>query len=544
MIEYELPYFFNIVTKLPSQTRNQGEEVETVGDAAPPPNKRRRTRSGHAGHVGNPASQGIISSGPDELSSGDPRGPTNSIPSDTSENPVPPMDNRHPVSPAEALFQSHQCRQTVNTVGDEETADGRNSVIERINPSKGPTAGGAEIWILGSNFPTGRIPLYVRFGDNFAHAVGVRSPSFGIHLTTYRSLTDLTCSRVFCLRPMFRARFQCGCPAVPTSTPLFWAQASVNSNTSLTLTRCKSRHHPLWPLLTQVSRLPVIIRIQEDCTPEVAAALDILHKEMKKRNLKTKGKRPLRGGETQHDEIETAIIQALAPHQNTPDFGTLISKTNDYKQTLAHFAVLFGYANLLKRLVGWNIDFTIADVNGFTALHCAYKKGDRVCVDLLLEKGASETVLDALGRAPSHLMPKGFALLNDHNANVTSDGHPESELTLDTPSLVQSTDSRHVVSDSGDEKAIIKASLADLIQRSQSSSAARNHHNIDVSISGTSVVDGRYVSWKLGLPETHRYLGTTPVSSFAVPETECTGERAEVPLKTHWFPMVNPRRPL
>jgi len=213
----------------------------------------------------------------------------------------------------------------------------------------------------------------------------------------------------------------------------------------------------------EVARLPVIIRIQEDCTPEVAAALDILHKEMKKRNLKRNEKRPLREEEARHDEIETAIIQALAPLQNTLDFGELISKTNDYKQTLAHFAVLFGYTNLLRRLVGWNIDLTIADFNGFTALHCAYKKGDRVCVDLLLEKGASETVLDALGRAPSHLMPEGFASLNDYDTDMTPDGQPKLEQKHDAPSLLHSG---HGVSDPGDEKSM---SHTDLIKQSQSS---------------------------------------------------------------------------
>ena len=242
----------------------------------------------------------------------------------------------------------------------------------------------------------------------------------------------------------------------------------------------------------EVARLPVIIHIQEDCTPKVASALDILHNEIKKHNLKRDETRPLRGDSTRHDEMESAIIQALAPLQNTPDFGELISKTNEYKQSLAHFAVLFGYTDLLKRLVGWNMDLTIADANGFTALHSAYKMGDRVCVDLLLEKGASEIVLDALGRAPSHLMPEGFASLYDHDTDMTSDGQPEPELeqTLDTPSLFQSTDYKHVVSDSGDEKAMNKTSLADLMQQSRSSSAARNSHN-SFSLSGTRVVGGR-----------------------------------------------------
>ena len=237
-----------------------------------------------------------------------------------------------------------------------------------------------------------------------------------------------------------------------------------------------------------MSSLPVIIRIQEDCSPEVAAALDVLQKEVKTRDVKN-GKRPLRGGAARHGDIETAIIQALAPLQNTLDFGRIISKTNDYKQTLAHFAVHFGYANLLRRLVGWNIDLTIADVNGFTALHCAYKMGDRACVDLLLENGASETVLDTLGRAPSHLMPDGFASLSDHDADMTSDYQPELGQLLDARSLLQSTNIGHGVSDSDDETSMNKAGLAGLMQQSQSSSASSSSQS-EFSPSETQVVDG------------------------------------------------------
>ena len=199
-----------------------------------------------------------------------------------------------------------------------------------------------------------------------------------------------------------------------------------------------------------------MIRIREGCTPEFAAALDIIHKGMKTRNLERNGKGPLNGGETRHDEIETAIIQALTPLQNTTCFEELISKTSDYKQTLAHFAVDFGYANLLRRLVEWNIDLTIADVNGFTALHCAYNKGDRACVELLLENGASEIALDALGRAPYQLMSQRFASLNDHDPDIPSDDQPELGQKLDA---FQSTNSGHGVSRSDDEKSMYNAEL-------------------------------------------------------------------------------------
>ena len=225
-----------------------------------------------------------------------------------------------------------------------------------------------------------------------------------------------------------------------------------------------------------------MIRIQEDCTPEVAAALDVLHKEMKNRNLKRNGGRPPCGGEARHDEIETAIIQALVPLQNTQGFGEVISKTNDHKQTLAHFAVHFGYTTLLRQLVEWNIDLSVADVNGFTALHCAYKKGDRVCVDLLLEKGASETVVDALGRAPSQLMPEAIASLDDHDTETASDDQLELGQRRDVLSLLHSTDSWDGASDSGGERSMEKAVLADPLHQSQSSSAASNSQSTLCSV--------------------------------------------------------------
>ena len=108
-----------------------------------------------------------------------------------------------------------------------------------------------------------------------------------------------------------------------------------------------------WSRSHEVYRLPVIIRIQEDCTPEIADGLVILHKQMKKRNSERNGIRPLHEGEVRDDEIETTIIQALAPLQNTLCSEGLISKTNGYNQTLEYFAVLFGYFDLLSKDSWW-----------------------------------------------------------------------------------------------------------------------------------------------------------------------------------------------
>ena len=119
-----------------------------------------------------------------------------------------PADIHHLSSPAEAPMSYRQARQTLNAASDEEITDGGDVVVERTNPSRGPTTGGQEIFIQGSNFPTGLTPLFARFGDNFARAVGALVPSLWKCLTTPRSFKNLTCSRAIFLKLTFRVPFQ------------------------------------------------------------------------------------------------------------------------------------------------------------------------------------------------------------------------------------------------------------------------------------------------------------------------------------------------
>ena len=101
-------------------------------------------------------------------------------------------------------------------------------------------------------------------------------------------------------------------------------------------------------------------------------------------------------------------MEALSCLQARANFHEIVSTTNDYHQTLAHLAILYDYPSLLSRLVEWHVDLTIADVNGLTALHCAYLKGELDCVRILRRGGASESARDKLGRTPSELQPEGL----------------------------------------------------------------------------------------------------------------------------------------
>ena len=114
------------------------------------------------------------------------------------------------------------------------------------------------------------------------------------------------------------------------------------------------------------------------------------------------------GVQPQEDLIESGLVHALSCIQARPNFREIVSTTNEYGQTLAHLAILYDYPSLLRHLVDWCIDLAISDVNGLTALHCAYMKGDLHSVQILQRGDAPETAKDKLGRVPSDLQPEGF----------------------------------------------------------------------------------------------------------------------------------------
>ena len=119
---------------------------------------------------------------------------------------------------------------------------------------------------------------------------------------------------------------------------------------------------------------------------------------------------PQDSADSQAGQIETSIIEALLSLREKPNFDDIVSTSNDSRQTLAHLSVLFGYIFLLRHLVDWRIDLTIADISGLTALHCAYLKEDRKSIRILLSAGASPSVEDKLGRVPRDLAPVGSIL--------------------------------------------------------------------------------------------------------------------------------------
>lgn len=120
-------------------------------------------------------------------------------------------------------------------------------------------------------------------------------------------------------------------------------------------------------------------------------------------------------------EMEQLILQFLTSISNSPSWENTISLVNEHRQTLAHLAVLFRYTTLLEKVAQWGIDVDAQDVNGFTALHCAYLCGDLDSVQILMGHGADDDIRDNLGRRPLDM--------HSSRTNAQSHGSPASDHT-------------------------------------------------------------------------------------------------------------------
>ena len=106
---------------------------------------------------------------------------------------------------------------------------------------------------------------------------------------------------------------------------------------------------------------------------------------------------------------EVAFIETLSTIRSLPDFSQRLATVNEYGQTLLHLAIHLRYRKLVEQLVEWGVGLDVQDINGFTALHCAYLCEDELVVTILKQSGASVSIFDTLGRLPSDLLAKPVA---------------------------------------------------------------------------------------------------------------------------------------
>ena len=141
---------------------------------------------------------------------------------------------------------------------------------------------------------------------------------------------------------------------------------------------------------------------------------------------------PQPAGNSQKGQIELSLMNALLSLRENPNFIDIVSTTNNSSQTLAHLSILYGYISLLRHLVEWKIDLTVADISGLTALHCAYLKEDRESIRILLKGGASPSIEDKLGRCPKDMAPEGSELADGLEGEIAAgEGSPPIEHPMD-----------------------------------------------------------------------------------------------------------------
>lgn len=163
IVRFRLPYTFNIVAK---RTRDQLELEDGDNLPAAPRRNTRRKIPHDNGSATSCSTQGQLSSG----SSGN-LDNTGSVPSQTINTALPPTSIQDRASPVPHAESSRSIRVSAPSATVEENIDGQDAVIEGTNPGRGPTMGGLEIWIYGSNLPDGSRPLYARFGENVTRVV-------------------------------------------------------------------------------------------------------------------------------------------------------------------------------------------------------------------------------------------------------------------------------------------------------------------------------------------------------------------------------------
>ena len=196
-------------------------------------------------------------------------------------------------------------------------------------------------------------------------------------------------------------------------------RALLNSNTLAITPRCESGYSSSLHPINCFHSIPILLRMEEKGRPEYTPTIRAIVRMLEG------GSASQGSGNSQDAQIETSILAALLSLREKTDFDDIVSTSNDSNQTLAHLSVLYGFISLLRHLVEWKIDLTVADISGLTALHCAYLKEDRESIRILLRGGASPYIEDKLGRLPNDMAPEGSELADGLTGDIgMGDGSP------------------------------------------------------------------------------------------------------------------------
>ena len=235
--------------------------------------------------------------------------------------------------------------------------------LQRVIPARGPTSGGIEVTLLGSNFKEG---LSVRFGDNLALSTQCWNEST---MVTYLPPTHQPGQVLVTVED----------PQSPDDAGLAfnWQRQQYNGAATTIFTYTDETDRQLIELALQIVGLKMNGKLEDARnvakkivgSDAVAGAGD-----------SSQGPSPINGYSLANGD-EQLIMQVLKSMNKAT---THLAMCDAQGRTLLHLAALSGYYNLAAHLVSANVRIDSADEFGFTPLHFAAVSGDAKIIELLL----------------------------------------------------------------------------------------------------------------------------------------------------------------
>ncbi|KAF8331875.1 uncharacterized protein EI90DRAFT_3122989 [Cantharellus anzutake] len=281
--------------------------------------------------------------------------------------------------------------------------------IHRLIPSSGPTHGGIEITVLGSNFlPTHQCV----FGDTVATSTQMWSEN-----------------TLVCLLPPSAAPGPVVVSFEGIPLNVGGGGGSGEGGNLPLFNYLDNSDRALMELALQVVGLKMTGRIEEaknvamrivgNSSPTggddvlSTGALSPGHSLTTSASTVARSVHHLHSSVTEHSallahsssrDFQSVIIEFLGlldiqvPAASAVSAREAISHSSPSGQTMLHLSALLGFHRLLKHLIQRGIDVDARDANGYTALHFAALSGRLACARFLVEGGADVEIVEARGR--------------------------------------------------------------------------------------------------------------------------------------------------
>ncbi|TFY66358.1 hypothetical protein EVG20_g4731 [Dentipellis fragilis] len=289
--------------------------------------------------------------------------------------------------------------------------------IHRLIPASGPTYGGIEVTVLGSNFHLG-IQLDCIFGDVVASSTQRWSEN-----------------TLVCILP----------PRVASGVVAVWfngIQKDDDGTLPCLFTYTDESDRTLMELALQVVGLKMTGKLED----AKSVAMRIVgptggdsqgggdagqgSSNMLSYDLGPILARANSSGSLEKKTLELLFLLDLSLEtSSTVSCSDALSHQTHSGQTLLHVATFLKFSCIVRFLAQHGIDLDARDRNGYTALHVAAFVGDRDCARILIGAGADTEIVDGKGKTAEEIASFDFESLEpfDQDYSDASDGEFDEE---------------------------------------------------------------------------------------------------------------------